>query len=323
MMGMAPHRAVLLRINGVNERPRLVEFQAEDEQRLDKFLVQRLPEFSRSRLQGLIKEGLVTVDGKLVTKSGLLLGNGQTVKVLIPETRPDVIEPEQIPLDIVFEDEDVLVINKPAGMVVHPAAGHSGGTLVNAVLAHAPELEGIGGEQRPGIVHRLDKDTSGLLVIAKNDPAQRWLVEQFKSRRVEKIYIALIDGRPPTPSGRVEAPVGRSSANRQMMAIAPPGKGRPAITEYHTIEKFPEHTLLEVHPITGRTHQIRVHLAFLECPVAADTVYGRRKATIPIKRQFLHAARLKIRLPGKADFHSFEAPLPPELVQVLEDLRKL
>lgn len=322
MTGEHHPQRLMQRITGVSDRTRVLEFKSDREQRLDKFLVDRMPEFSRSRLQSLIKEGLVTVDGESAQKSGVMLESGQTIHITIPETKTDIIQAEQIPLDVIFENIDILVINKPAGMVVHPAAGHAGGTLVNAVLAHVPDLEGIGGEQRPGVVHRLDKDTSGLLVIAKNDASHRWLVEQFKSRSVEKIYLALVDGKPPTPSGRVEAPVGRSPANRQMMAVVPEAKGRIAVTEYHTAEVFPEHTLLEVHPITGRTHQIRVHMAFLDCPVAGDRVYGRRKATIPVNRQFLHAARLRIQLPGEDKTRSFEAPLPPELEEVLEELRK-
>jgi 23S rRNA pseudouridine1911/1915/1917 synthase len=264
------------RKNRVSKEARRVEFRAEADGRLDKLIVARLPEFSRSRIQSLIRDGQVFVDGTPVGKAGLAVETGQQVEIHIPETRPSTLAAESIPLNVVFENEVVLVIDKPAGMVVHPAAGHAGGTLANAALAHAPEMEGIGGEQRPGIVHRLDKNTSGLLVIAKNEAAHRWLVDQFKDRNVEKTYIALVDGAPPTPTGRVEAPIGRSSANRQMMAVVPDAKGRSGITEYRTRQAFTNHTLLEVHPITGRTHQIRVHMAFLGCPVAGDIVYGHR-----------------------------------------------
>lgn len=305
----------------MSKEARTLEFRAEADDRLDKVLAARLREFSRARLQGLIRAGQVKVDGDIARKSGTAVESGQIVEITIPAIKPATLEAEAIPLEVVFENEDVLVINKPAGMVVHPAAGHAGGTLVNAALAHAPEMEGIGGEQRPGIVHRLDKNTSGLLVIAKTDAAQRWLVDQFKGRSVEKTYIALVDGAPPTPKGRVEAPIGRSPANRQMMAVVPDAKGRAAVTEYHTKQAFEQHTLLEVHPITGRTHQIRVHLAFLGCPVAGDTIYGRRKASIPLERQFLHAARLKIKLPGEAIERMFEAPLPQELAEVLDTLK--
>jgi len=207
-------------------------------------------------------------------------------------------------------------------MVVHPSPGHNSGTLVHAALGYLPELEGIGGEERPGIVHRLDKDTSGLIVIAKNERAHRWLQDQFKSRKVEKIYLALVDSKPPTPAGRVEAPIGRNTTHRKLMAVVPLDKGREAVSEYRTLENFPAHTLLEVHPLTGRTHQIRVHMAFLGCPVAADMVYGKRKPTVELGRHFLHAHRLKIVLPGEKQARIFEASLPQELQFVLEHLRQ-
>jgi 23S rRNA pseudouridine1911/1915/1917 synthase len=297
-------------------------FQEEEPRRLDKFLVESLPQFSRSRLQGLIKDGLVLINGVPATKNGVMLESGDQVLVNIPPTQASEWKAEDIPLDIVFENENMMVVNKPAGMVVHPAAGHSSGTLVHAALAHAPEMEGIGGEQRPGIVHRLDKNTSGLILLAKNDQTHRWLVHRFKERKVEKTYLALVDGKPPTPTGRVETPIGRSPNDRKKMAVVPSSRGREAVTEYRTLESFPEHSLLEVHPITGRTHQIRIHLSFLECPVAGDVVYGRRHPTVQLKRHFLHAARLSILLPGETAPRSFEAPLPPDLESVLEDLRK-
>jgi 23S rRNA pseudouridine1911/1915/1917 synthase len=250
-----------------------------------------------------------------------MLESPAEVKVEIPAPQPSGLVPEQIPLEILYEDEHLLVINKHAGMVVHPAAGHASGTLVHAVLAHAPDLEGIGGEQRPGVVHRLDKDTSGLILLAKDDATHRWLVNQFKDRRVRKTYLALVDGRPPTPTGRVEAPIGRNAAQRQLMAVVTPAKGREAITEYRTLESFPEHTLLEVHPITGRTHQIRIHLNFLGCPVAGDTVYGRRRPSLPLDRHFLHAYRITFSVPGEQAPRTFEAPLPEELARVLDELR--
>jgi 23S rRNA pseudouridine1911/1915/1917 synthase len=230
---------------------------------------------------------------------------------------------EDIPLDIVFENDDLLVVNKPAGMVVHPSAGHDTGTLVHAVLGYEPDIEGIGGEERPGVVHRLDKETSGLILLAKNDRAHRWLQDQFRTRTVEKTYLALVDGAPPTPSGRVEAPVGRDPSHRKKMAIMPPGKGREAVSEYMTLESFKEHTLLEFHPHTGRTHQIRLHCMFLGCPIVGDKVYGHRKQSIEIDRHFLHAAKLKIILPGEKVAKMFESPLPGELVILLGELRSM
>lgn len=306
----------------VSDQLHFFHFDEEAPQRLDKFLVVCLPEFSRSRIQGLIKDGFVLVNGQPAHKSGQVIDPGSQVEVRIPPSAPSELSPEDIPLDIVFENDDLLVINKPAGMVVHPAAGHATGTLVHAALAHAPEMEGIGGEQRPGVVHRLDKDTSGLILLAKNDLAHHWLQEQFRLRKVEKIYLALVDGRPPTPHGRIEAPIGRDTAQRKQMAVVVPIKGREAVSEYRTLEAFPHHTLLEVHPITGRTHQIRLHLDFLGCPIAGDTIYGRRISTISLARHFLHAHRLTVRLPGEAIARTFEAPLPEELEVVLEVLRQ-
>jgi 23S rRNA pseudouridine1911/1915/1917 synthase len=202
-------------------------------------------------------------------------------------------------------------------MVVHPAAGHQSGTLVHAALAHTGEIEGVGGIQRPGVVHRLDKDTSGIILLAKNDAAHQWLQEEFRSRRVEKTYLALVDGAPPTVRGRVEAAIGRDPVDRKRMAVVPPNKGRSAVSEYSTITQYQQHTLLEVHPVTGRTHQIRLHMAFLGCPVTGDRLYGRRRPSLDIDRQFLHAARLKIRLPEESDYIEFEAPLPEDLSKVL------
>jgi 23S rRNA pseudouridine1911/1915/1917 synthase len=304
---------------------RLAVFQFDNKgkpQRLDKFLVVCLPEFSRARLQGLIRDGFVSVDGVPARKAGQLLERVVVVQVRIPPPEPSGLVAEPLPLDILFENQDVLVINKPAGMVVHPAAGHTSGTLVHAALAYAPQMEGIGGEKRPGVVHRLDKSTSGVILLAKNDLAHRWLQEQFRQRQAQKVYLALVDGKPPTARGRVEAAIGRDPGQRKRMAVVAPEKGRAAVSEYRTLETFPLHTLLEVHPITGRTHQIRLHLAFLGCPVTGDTVYGHKKASLPLGRQFLHAARLTICLPGEDQPRCFEAPLPQELERALEQLRR-
>jgi 23S rRNA pseudouridine1911/1915/1917 synthase len=305
----------------VTDRVVVLNFEQSAAQRLDKFLVSQLPEFSRSRLQGLIRDGFVTVDGFPASKSGQMLEGKALVRVVIPPSEPGALLGEAIPLDILFENADLLVVDKPAGMVVHPAAGHVSGTLVHAALAHAPEMEGIGGEKRPGVVHRLDKETSGVILLAKNDQAHRWLQDQFRLRRVEKVYLALVDGKPPTPTGRIEAPIGRSLVERKHMAVTIPAKGREAVSEYRTLEVFPRHTLLEVRPLTGRTHQIRLHLAFIGCPVVGDTVYGRKKATLPLGRQFLHAASLAVRLPGEEGPRRFEAPLPEKLRLTLEQLR--
>jgi 23S rRNA pseudouridine1911/1915/1917 synthase len=296
-------------------------FSETSPERIDKFLVTQLPDYSRSRLQGLIKDGFVNVDGVQVVKSGWMVSEGDIVDLILPPPQPSELVPETIPLEIIFENKELLVINKPAGMVVHPAVGHFTGTLVHAVLAYAPDIEGIGGEQRPGVVHRLDKDTSGLILLAKNDRIHRWLQDQFRLRKVVKTYLALVDGHPPTPTGRIEAPIGRDPSHRKQMAIVSPDKGREAETEYKTLESFPQFALLEAHPLTGRTHQIRLHLAFIHCPIAGDTLYGRRHPGLGLKRHFLHAARLSIQLPGENNPRTFLAPLPPDLVQVLDSLR--
>jgi len=291
-------------------------------QRLDKFLVEQLPGFSRARLQALIKAGRVQVNGKPASKSGQTLEGGEAVQVHVPPAASSELVPEAIPLDVIFENDDVLIVNKPAGMVVHPAAGHQTSTLIHAALAHAPEIEGVGGELRPGLVHRLDKDTSGLIVLAKNDAAQHALQAQFQQRSAQKTYLALVDGRPTTPEGRIEAAIGRDPRERKRMAIVRSAsrRGREAVSEYRTLQEYPEHTLLEVDIHTGRTHQIRVHLAFIRCPVVGDTVYGRRKPSLPLKRQFLHAARLGLQLPGESEIRTFTAPLPADLQHVLNNL---
>lgn len=296
--------------------------EAGQEGRLDKVLVELLPELSRSRIQTLIKSEKVKVNQTPITKTGWQVYAGDKINVAIPEKSDTGLVAEEIPLEILFENDDLAVINKPAGMVVHPAVGHTSGTLVNAALAEFDDLDGIGGELRPGIVHRLDKDTSGIILIAKNDRALTKLQDQFRDRKVSKIYLALVDGKPPTPTGRVEAAIARDPSHRKKMAVVSPDKGRHAESEYRIIEAFRQHTLLEVHPITGRTHQIRLHMAFLKCPIVGDQIYGHARKTIEINRHFLHAARLTITIPGEETPKTFEAPLPVELDGILNQLRK-
>lgn len=300
-----------------------IQFVISDEadQRLDKFLASALPDITRSRAQGLITEGLVSLNGEAPKKFGVQLCEGDVIDVTIPAVKSADIVAQDIPLNILFEDDDVLVINKPAGMVVHPGAGHQDGTLVNAVLGYDTELDGIGGEERPGIVHRLDKDTSGVIIVAKNEKALHWLQEQFRSRQTKKTYIALVDGKPATPKGRIEAPIGRDPSDRKKMTITTTKKGREAVSEYQVTENFAKHTLLEFHPLTGRTHQIRLHCAFLGCPIVGDTMYGKRNQTIAMDRHFLHAARLEIRLPDQEEASVFEAKIPEDLTKVLDSLR--
>ena len=305
----------------MSDRVEKFVYDGEKADRLDKFLVTCLPEFSRARLQGLIDEGFVTINNVRAKKSGQSIDPGAEIEVRIPPPVPSGLVGEDIPLDIIFENDDLLIVNKPAGMVVHPAAGHDSGTLVHAVLGYDPDLEGIGGEERPGLVHRLDKETSGLIVLAKNERAHRWLQDQFRLRTVEKTYLALVDGMPPTPTGRVEASIGRDPSHRKKMAIVTAGKGREAVSEYKTLEAFKNHTLLEFHPHTGRTHQIRLHCQFLGCPIVGDSIYGRKNPTVDLDRHFLHAYRLKIILPGEKEPRVFTAALPEELEGVLTDLR--
>lgn len=305
----------------MSDRVEKFRYDGEKAERLDKFLVTRLPEFSRARLQGLIDDGFVLINEVRAKKSGQSIDPGAEIEVRIPPPVPSGLVGEDIPLDIIFENDDLIVVNKPAGMVVHPAAGHASGTLVHAVLGYDPDLEGIGGEERPGLVHRLDKETSGLIVLAKNERAHRWLQDQFRLRVVEKTYLALVDGKPPTPTGRVEASIGRDPSHRKKMAIVTAGKGREAVSEYKTLESFKDHTLLEFHPHTGRTHQIRLHCQFLGCPIVGDSIYGRKSLSVDIDRHFLHAARLKIILPNEKTPREFEADLPEELKRVLNEVR--
>ncbi|MBN1266243.1 MAG: RluA family pseudouridine synthase [Anaerolineales bacterium] len=290
---------------------------------MDQILTEHLEATSRSRIQQLIKQGLAEIDGKEVTKTGYRLEGGETVKLMVPDPAPVDLLPEDIPLDILYEDSNLLVINKQAGLVVHPSVGHESGTLVHAVLFHVPDLEGIGGEKRPGIVHRIDRFTSGILLIAKNDAALIDLQRQFKERLVSKQYAALVDGHPPTPEGRIEMPVGRDPSHRKRMSVTTPSRGKMAVTVYRTAEVFENHTLLDIELETGRTHQIRVHLAYIGIPIAGDTVYGYKQRTVPLKQRFfLHASSLSFTLPGEEKITTFNAPLPSGLENVLIWLRE-
>lgn len=295
--------------------------ETEEDLRVDKYLAEQLPDISRSQIKAMIESGNVTLDGIPIDKAGTKIKSGCVLEILVVEKHEGGLVPEVLPLDILHEDDQVIVLNKPSGMVVHPGAGNPGGTLVNALLAHYPPIREVGESDRPGVVHRLDKDTSGVIMFAKTDKAYKWLVKQFKSRDVRKTYLVLVDGHPPTPTGRIEAPVERDTHYRTRMAVGKRGQGKPAISEYFTLQKFAEHALLEVHPITGRTHQIRVHLSYIGVPVVGDTLYGRRKPSISIDRFFLHAKTLTVRLPRDRTARSFEAPLPEDLLKVLSSLK--
>ncbi len=324
--------------------------------RLDRYIAEHLPELSRAAVQRLIDDGFVLVN-RVARKASYRVQVGETITLTIPPPEPATPRAENIPLDILYEDDDLLVINKPAGMVVHPAAGHREGTLVNAILAHCPHLN-VGGVERPGIVHRLDSETSGIIIVAKNDAALRDVQAQFKSRRVHKTYLALVEGIVKPPRGKIDAPIGRDPKHRQRMAVVTRGERREATTVYRTLARLPSnellgsagtgplkragaqsasadlnldrhriysaahstYTLLEVEPQTGRTHQIRVHLAFLGFPVVGDAVYGKKKNALGLTRQFLHAWKIAFTLPRDGRAVSFVAPLPEDLREALHHL---
>ncbi len=284
-------------------------------ERLDRFIARAAPELSRSFVQRLIADGHVTVNGK-PAKPSLKLTAGDGVEVILPPPTPSPVTAEDIPLSILYEDDDLLVVDKPAGLTTHPAPGHGTGTLVNALLAHLPRLPESDNPARPGIVHRLDKDTSGLLIVAKTPPALARLSAQFKSRFVKKTYLALVTGRVTPEKGVIDAPIGRDPVHRQRMAVT--YTGRPARTGYKVLRYLPGATLLEAYPETGRTHQIRVHFAAVGHPVVGDATYGTPSRLVG--RQFLHAYRLSFRLPSSGKPVEFTAPLPPDLQEALKQL---
>ncbi len=295
-------------------------------ERLDKWLVVQLPERSRSEVQRWIEADRVTLRGQPL-KASYRVAAGEVISVIVPPPEAYAVEPEPIPLAVLYEDADLLVVDKPAGMVVHPAAGNWHGTLVNAVLYHCPDLEGVGGARRPGIVHRLDKDTSGVILVAKNDNAHRALQAQFKVRQVHKTYLALVFGQMAPAQGEINAAIGRDVRDRKRMAVVPLSQGRPAVTRYETLDvlKSPATgerlSLLSCRPLTGRTHQIRVHLAHIKHPIVGDETYGgRRRPPAPCPRQFLHAHRLRFRLPATGEEVEVTAPLPADLQRVLDYL---
>jgi 23S rRNA pseudouridine1911/1915/1917 synthase len=300
-----------------------ITLEAEGE-RLDRALAELLPDLSRMQWQRLIREGQVTVDGERARASYRIAG-GEKLVALIPEVVDAEVTAEEIPLDIRYEDKDLIVVNKPAGMVVHPSLGHAGGTLVNALLAHCPDLEGVGGERRPGIVHRLDKDTSGLIIAAKHDHALWYLQNQFKQRTVAKAYLTLVNGSLQPPEAIIDAPIGRDPRNRQKMAVITSANrdARPAQTAFRALTYYLEHTYVECRPRTGRKHQIRVHMAYIGYPIAGDHIYGRRKDKLGLKRHFLHAAELTFRRPSDDEELHLTTELPEDLAGVLATLAVL
>lgn len=290
-------------------------------ERIDKFLTDFLPDLSRSHIQRLIKDGHVTVNEKCV-KVNYKVGKEEVVKVIIPEpeTLPEIV-PEEIPLDILYEDDDILVVNKPKGMVVHPAPGHYTGTLVNAVMYHCQDnLSGINGVLRPGIVHRIDMDTTGSLLVCKNDQAHHILAEQLKEHSITRKYHAIVHGNLKEDSGTINAPIGRHPTDRKKMSVHS-SNGRRAVTHYRVLERFGNYTYIECALETGRTHQIRVHMASIGHPILGDSVYGPAKCPFHLQGQTLHAKILGINHPKTGEYMEFDAPLPDYFQKLLQKMR--
>lgn len=299
----------------------LIVEQEDQGKRLDLFLSEKQPEYSRSFFQNLIKEKNVLVDGKS-EKANYKVKAGQRIQIFIPPPKQISLEPENIPLDIIYEDQDIIVINKPQGMVVHPAPGNYSGTLVNALLYHCDNLSGINGKIRPGIVHRIDKDTSGLLVVAKNDQAHRRLALQIKEKKAFRVYWALVENNIKEDQGTIDAPIARHPVDRKRMAVVHLPQSRPAVTHFKVLERFGEYTLVEARLETGRTHQIRVHMAYIGHPVVGDPVYGSRKQRFKLDGQALHACKLGLVHPTTNEYMEFEAPIPEYFDRLLKTLRR-
>ncbi|BAU14935.1 ribosomal large subunit pseudouridine synthase D [Leptolyngbya sp. NIES-3755] len=296
----------------------------ESGERIDRYLADQLPELSRSRLQKLIELGHVQVNGELCKSKKAEVEDGDLIQIELPEVQPLELKPEAIPLDVLYEDDSLIVVNKPAGMVVHPSAGHESGTLVNALLAHCETLPGINGIQRPGIVHRLDKDTTGAIVAAKTEQAFHHLQEQFRTKTARRDYYAIVYGAPKQESGTIDQPIGRHPVDRQKQAIVPEEKGgRHAITHWQVKERLGNYSLLQFELETGRTHQIRVHSAFIGHPVVGDPVYSSgRSIGVNLPGQALHAWRLRLIHPVTEEWIEAIAPVPKYFTTLLEILRK-
>ncbi len=298
-----------------------VVFTAEEKgQRLDVFVVERFPELSRSHVQKLIEQGNVLVD-RIVCKANYKLRGGEAVQVTVPQAEPISVEPEDIPLDILYEDKDIIVVNKARGMVVHPASGVYSGTLVNALLFHCQDLSGINGEIRPGIVHRLDKDTSGVMVCAKNDTAHLNLAEQIRTKTAHRTYWAIVHGNIKEEAGIIKGDIGRHPTDRKKMAIVREN-GKPAVTHFKVLERFGEYTLVECQLETGRTHQIRVHMTSIGHPLVNDPKYGPKKSSpFAINGQALHSLQLTLTHPVTKEEMTFTAPIPNDIEKILTGLR--
>jgi 23S rRNA pseudouridine1911/1915/1917 synthase len=292
--------------------------------RIDRYLAQQLPNLSRSRIQQLIEQGNVQVNGTVCTSKKITVQSGDRISLTIPEAKPLDLQPEAIPLDILYEDDTLIIVNKPAGLVVHPAAGHENGTLVNALLAHCQNLAGIGGVQRPGIVHRLDKDTTGAIVIAKTDFAHQHLQAQLKAKTARREYLGVVYGSPSATSGTIDQPIGRHPIDRKKMAVVPVEKGgRLAMTHWQVRERLGNYTLMHFQLETGRTHQIRVHSAYMGHPIVGDPLYSSsRNLGVNLTGQALHAWRLQLRHPVTDELIEVIAPLPKTFSTLLDVLRR-
>ena len=292
--------------------------------RIDLYLSQHLPDLSRSRIQQLIEQGQVRVNGKVCTSKKVTPQSGDRISLEIPAAQPLDLQPEDIPLDILYEDDIMLIINKPAGLVVHPAPGHSEGTLVNALLAHCPSLPGIGGVQRPGIVHRLDKDTTGAIAIAKTDQAHQHLQAQLKAKTARRQYLGVVYGAPTVGSGTIDLPISRHLVDRKKMAVLPVEKGgRSAVTHWQVKERLGNYSLMLFQLETGRTHQIRVHSTYMGHPIVGDRVYGSGHSIgVNLPGQALHAWRLTLQHPLTGNWLEVTAPPPPAFTTLLEVLRR-
>jgi 23S rRNA pseudouridine1911/1915/1917 synthase len=292
--------------------------------RIDRVLADQLPDLSRSRLQKLIEQGFVQVNGKLCTSKKAEVQDGDLIQIEIPEAQPLHLEPENIPLDILYEDDSLIILNKPAGLVVHPSAGHPSGTLVNALLAHCGTLPGINGIQRPGIVHRLDKDTTGAIAVAKTEQAFHHLQDQFRTKTARRDYLGIVYGAPKQETGTVDQPIGRHLVDRQKQAVVPEEKGgRRAITHWQVKERLGNFTLMHFELETGRTHQIRVHSAFIGHPIVGDLTYGSgRSIGVNLPGQVLHAWRLRLKHPLTEEWVEAIAPLPESFTKLLEILKR-
>lgn len=296
----------------------------ETSDRLDRYLASQLTDVSRSRLQKLIEQGHVQINGDVCTSKKLDVKSGDRIQINIPDAEPLDLQAENIPLDILYEDDSLLILNKPAGLVVHPSAGHETGTMVNALLAHCSTLPGINGVQRPGIVHRLDKNTTGAIAVAKTEQAFHHLQEQFRTKTARRDYLAIVYGAPPQENGTIEQPIGRHPVERQKMAVVSEEKGRRAITHWHIKERLGNYTLMEFELETGRTHQIRVHSAFMGHPIVGDQVYGsgRKSINVNLPGQALHAWRLRLKHPMTEEWVVALAPLPPTFTKLLDVLKR-